>query len=147
MGRKKRAKRPKQVRVVWLDAQADVTLHGTLEDVLKRAKLAIRESSGWLLRYDDSVTVICRDYDAPDLDEPTAQARYGDVQTMPSGWVRGVYEGNREVKRERSEPVAQASGGGVEGSRTGEASERPGARPTGADSLPETARASAPSGN
>lgn len=144
MARKKKVKRPKMVRVVWLDAQAVVSLYGTLDDVLKQAKLAMRESSGWLLRYDDEVTVICRDYDAPDPDEPTAPARYGDVQTMPSGWVLGVYEGKREVKREQRTTEKDTEG---EGGGTGGAGKEPGARPAPAYTIaPAEWTASSPTG-
>lgn len=92
--------RPKLVRVVWLDAQVLVELDDTVPVVLAQAKLALRESSGWLLRYDDSLTVITRDYDPPAPSEaPDTPPKVGDAQIMPSILVLGVYEGKREVKR------------------------------------------------
>lgn len=90
--------RPDQVRVLWLDAVAYGTLEGTRTAVLEQAKLARRESVGWLLRYDDTLTVIARDYDAPDEDED--EPRVGDVMVIPSGWVLGVFRGKRPVSRD-----------------------------------------------
>lgn len=108
--RRRKAWRPKKVTVEWVDACTRVELHGTLGSMLDRAKLTRRESQGWLLRYDDDLTVIARDYDAPESDgeEPMV----GDVQIMPSGWVIAVRHGRKKVQRESA---AAADSGAVEG--------------------------------
>jgi len=90
--------RPIKVTVKWIDACVRTDLHGTLAAVLDRAKLMQRESQGWLLRYDDLLTVIARDYDAPEEDGELPEI--GDIQIMPSILVTGVWQGRRRVKKD-----------------------------------------------
>lgn len=95
--KKPRVWRPPQVRVVWLDACRRSSVSGTLAAVLDLSKLRLTETSGYLLRYDDKLTVLCNDYDPPESaeEEPT----FGDTVTIPSGWVLAVMKGRRKVEK------------------------------------------------
>lgn len=113
MRKRRRVWKPTQVTVEWIDACVRVEVHGTLSAVLEKAKLARRQSQGWLIRYDQYLTVIARDYDPPD--ELGTEPEVGDVQIMPSGWVLAVRSGGRLIQREQREQADASHGSTVPG--------------------------------
>ena len=94
---KKKIWKPQLVVVEWVDACDRVQLSGTLGAVLDRAKLMRRESSGYLLKTDEFLTVLARDYDPPENAEEEPEV--GGITVIPSGWVLAIRAGRRKLPR------------------------------------------------
>ena len=97
MTAKKKVWKPQLVVVEWVDACDRVQLSGTLGAVLDRAKLMRRESSGYLLKTDEFLTVLARDYDPPENAEEEPEV--GGITVIPTGWVIAIRAGRRKLPR------------------------------------------------
>lgn len=101
-----KAWKPSLVEVEWDDACTIDSLHGTLNGVLDEAKLVRRLTVGYLLKSDDRVVVLAKDYDPPESNDDVPEV--GNITVIPAGWVVRIVSRERKKYPRRKEVTVTA---------------------------------------
>lgn len=96
-------KKPPLVEVEWIDAiERDVSCK--LSEVMhaRYTGLYTRHTTGYLVRQDDEVVSVIREFDPPepDDDEPTV----GKFMNIPAGWVKRITYKTRKPRAQKGTP-------------------------------------------
>lgn len=110
-----RNRKPPSVEVEWIDAINYNHFHGTIPDMVARAKLLYRRhTQGYLIHTDGEEVqapelrrlVIAHDYDPPQ--EPGEEPLAGNITVIPLGWVVAIRQKDRK-RTKREGPAEQQS--------------------------------------